>query len=262
MWNHTPITDFWSIGKGYAKKLAAYGMYTMGDVARCSIGSDNSYHNEELLYKLFGVNAELLIDHAWGWEPCTISDIKAYKPITSSLTSGQVLKHPYPAFKAKLVTKEMVDSLVLDLVKKKLVTDQVILTIEYKDFKHAHGTANLECYTSSTKRIMEAVSKLFDKIVDPKLLIRKVNLSFNHIIDETKVLGKENYQQLKLFSDYRKQIQEWEQEEERLKKERSLQEAVINIKERYGKNAILKGMILQEDATARERNNQIGGHKA
>lgn len=280
LWDHRPITDFWRVGKGYAKKLASYGMYTMGDVARCSIGTERAYQNEELLYKLFGVDAELLIDHAWGWEPCTISDVKAYKPQTSSLTAGQVLQHPYTVEKGKLVVKEMIDSLALDLVEKKMVTDQIVLTVGYDIYnlekgnyrgevvtdvygrkipKHAHGTANLKSYTSSGSVMRESVTALYDQIVDQNLFIRRLNISVNHVIEESEAAEKENYHQLNLF-DYQEQVQEKKHVE--TIKERKLQEAVLNIKNKYGKNAILKGMSLESGATAKERNNQIGGHKA
>lgn len=285
LWSHRPLTDFWRVGKGYAKKLEAHGMYTMGDVARCSIGKSDEYHNEELLYKLFGINAELLIDHAWGWEPCEISDVKAYKPRTNSVGSGQVLHCPYSFEKAKLIVREMTDLLVLSLVDKGLVTDQMVLTVGYdienltgmhgnyngeitidvygrKIPKHAHGTVNLPMHTSSTKAIMDAVMGLYDKIVNPKLLIRRVNLTANHVIDEKEIVKEESFEQLNLFTDYT--LEEKKREEEKLLQEREkrMQQAVLSIKKKYGKNAILKGMNLEEGATTRDRNAQIGGHKA
>lgn len=274
LWSHKPLTDFWRVGKGYANKLERYGMKTMGDVARCSL------YDEDLLYRLFGVNAELLIDHAWGWEPCTIKEIKAYKPSTNSLSSGQVLQTPYYFDKAKLVTREMAEALALDLVEKALVTNQVVLTIGYDidnltdeniqykgdivtDFygrkvpKHAHGTGNIDRYTASSKLIVDATMELFDRIVDKSLLVRRINIAVCKLQREKDV--KDNQvEQLDLFTDYEKK----NKQEENLKKEKRMQEAVLSIKKKYGKNAILKGMNLEEGATAKERNSQIGGHKA
>ncbi len=286
LWDHTPITDFWRVGRGYAKKLEANGMYTMGDVALCSVGEKNSYYNEDLLYKLFGVNAELLIDHAWGWEPCTIADIKAYKPTTNSLTTGQVLQEPYNCEKAKLIVREMTELLVLDLVEKGLVTDQIVLTIGYdienltnidisrkyhgeittdhygrKVPKHAHGTGNLDGYTSSTKEIVKCAMELFDRIINGELLVRRINVVANHIIPEKDIPVPEA-EQLDLFTDYAELEKQRKEKEENLKREKSMQKAVINIRNKFGKNAILKGMNFKEGATTRERNSQIGGHKA
>lgn len=287
LWAHQPLTDFWRIGKGYAKKLEENGLYTMGDIARCSLGKPKDYHNEELLYRLFGVNAELLIDHAWGWEPCTIADVKAYKPENNSVCSGQVLKCPYSFEKAKLVVREMADMLSLDLVDKRLVTDQIVLTVGYdiqnltassgkksyagevtvdrygrKIPKHAHGTVNLDKQTSSAKRITEAVVGLFEKIADKNLLVRRIGISANHIADENAAVKEEKFEQLDLFTDYNALQKEREREEEELRREKKLQEAMLNIKKKFGKNAILKGINLEEGATAIERNRQIGGHKA
>lgn len=282
LWSHRPITDFWRVGRGYAKKLETYGIYTMGDVARCS------EQNEELLYRLFGKNAELLIDHAWGWEPCTVEAVKAYRPESSSLGSGQVLQCPYDAEKAKLVVREMADALSLDLVEKRLVTDQIVITVGYdienltdperrKKYrgevvtdrygrqipKHAHGTENLESFTSSTQKMVEAASVLYDRIVDKNLLIRRMNITANNIVEEKTAPQKNNsYQQLDLFTDYAAEEEQKKQEALRLDRERKLQEATITIKKKFGKNAILKGMSLQEGATAKNRNEQIGGHKA
>lgn len=286
LWNHRPLTDFWRVGRGYAKKLEQHGLYTMGDIARCSLGKPTDFHNEELLYKLFGINAEFLIDHAWGWEPCTIAAIKAYKPESSSIGSGQVLQCPYPCPKAKLVVQEMADQLVLDLVDKGLVTDQLTLTVGYdidnltdpqrrKDYhgpvtvdrygrstpKHAHGTANLGRYTSSTKLILAAVSDLFDRIVDRNLLVRRLNLTANRVIDEASASKRAACEQLDLFTDYGAAQAEQAREEEELAREKRRQDAILAIKKKYGKNAILKGMNLQEGATAKDRNRQIGGHK-
>lgn len=287
LWTHRPLTDFWRVGKGYAKKLEANGLYTMGDIARCSIGKQNEYYNEDFLYKLFGVNAELLIDHAWGWEPCTIQEIKAYKPTTKSLGSGQVLHCPYSFEKAKLVVREMIDILVLDLVDKGFVTDQIVLTIGYdienltdsnrknkykgqittdiygrKIPKHAHGTINLDRQTSSTMLITKAVMELYNRIVDKNLLIRRINISANHIVDEKSVVQQNNIGQLDLFTDYEKLQEKQNKEKVALEREKNMQKAMIKIKKKFGKNAILKGMNLQEGATAKDRNSQVGGHKA
>lgn len=286
LWTHRPLTDFWRVGRGYAKKLEEHGLYTMGDVARCSIGKPTDYHNEELLYRLFGVNAELLIDHAWGWEPCTMADIKGYKPRSNSIGSGQVLHCPYSFEKAKLIVREMTELLALDLVDKGLKSDQIVLTVGYdignlkdaagrraykgeitKDYygrfvpKHAHGTANLKRYTSSTKQITTAVMQLFDRIVDPNLLVRRVFLTANHVKEEWNV-PKPEVEQLDLFTDYDKVREEREQEEALLERERRMQGTVLDIQKKYGKNAILKGMNLEEGATTKDRNRQIGGHKA
>ena len=282
MWSHQPLTDFWRVGRGYAKKLEENGMFTMGDVARMS------ELNEDLLYKLFGKNAELLIDHAWGWEPTTIAAIKAYKPSSNSLGSGQVLHCPYEAEKAKLVLREMADMLSLDLVEKGLVTDQLVVTIGYdienltdpqrrkkyhgdivKDHygrqipKHAHGTINLEGYTSSTKKIVGAAAELYDRIADKNLLVRRLNIVANHVLPESAAPKKnEGFQQLDLFTDYAALQAEQEQERAALDREKKMQQAMLTIKKKFGKNAILKGMNLEEGATAKDRNAQIGGHKA
>lgn len=278
LWNHRPLTDFWRVGRGISKKLEEHGMYTMGDVARCSVGMESDYYNEDLLYKLFGVNAELLIDHAWGWEPTEISDIKSYRPESSSLSSGQVLQEPYEFSKAKLVLKEMADLLSLELVSKRIVTDQIVLTVGYdieslkksysgavetdrygrKIPKTAHSSENIGRYTSSTKLICETAMKLFDRIVDKELLVRRMYIVANHIITENDAEKEREYIQLNLFSDTGKQ----EAEENELKKEKDMQKAILKIKSKYGKNSIIKGMNLKEGATALERNRQIGGHKA
>ena len=279
LWDHTPLTDFWRVGKGYAEKLASVGIYTMGDIARCSLGKITDYYNEDLLYKLFGVNAELLIDHAWGWEPCTIADIKAYKPEAKSIGSGQVLQEPYPFEKARLVADEMADALALDLVSKNLVTDQIVMTVGYdianKDYKgeitidrygrkipkHAHGTQNLKVQTSSEKLIRAATLELFDRIVDKDLLVRRLYITAGKVVDESE--KKEPVpEQMDLFTDYAEEERKRAEEKERLEKERKRQQAVLDIKNKYGKNAILKGMNLEEGATAKSRNGQIGGHKA
>lgn len=278
LWDHRPLTDFGRVGRGISKKLEEHGMYTMGDVARCSVGRESDYYNEDLLYKLFGVNAELLIDHAWGWEPTEISDIKSYRPESSSLSSGQVLQEPYEFSKAKLVLKEMADLLSLELVSKRIVTDQIVLTVGYdieslkksysgavetdrygrKIPKTAHSSENIGRYTSSTKLICETAMKLFDRIVDKELLVRRMYIVANHIITENDAEKEREYIQLNLFSDTGKQ----EAEENELKKEKDMQKAILKIKSKYGKNSIIKGMNLKEGATALERNRQIGGHKA
>lgn len=287
LWNHRPLTDFWRVGRGYAKKLEEVGLFTMGDIARCSIGEPHEYYNEELLYKLFGVNAELLIDHAWGWEPCTMEDIKAYKPTTNSVGSGQVLQCAYSCEKARLVVREMTELLVLDLVDKGLVTDQMVLTVGYdienlkdpkrrrfyqgeittdhygrKIPKHAHGTVNLDRQTSSTRLITRAVMELYDNIVNKHLLVRRVTITANHIVEETAVKKEEVFEQMNLFTDYEAVMHRQAEEEEALKREKNLQKAMLDIQKRYGKNAVLKGMNLEEGATARNRNQQIGGHRA
>lgn len=283
LWTHRPLTDFWRVGKGYATKLEAHGMFTMGDVAKCSVGKANEYYNEELLYKLFGINAELLIDHAWGWEPCRISDIKAYKPSTNSISSGQVLHCPYDAKQARLIVHEMIDLLVLDLVEKGLVTNQIVLTIGYdienltngeiskkynsevvvdrygrKIPKHSHGTQNLDRYSSSTKLITQSTLDLYDRIINKDLLVRRINVCAAKLLTEEEAKKEAGYVQLDIFADYGK-IEEEKKEEAR---EKDMQKAVLDIKKKFGKNAILKGMNLQEGATAKDRNEQIGGHKA
>ncbi|MBQ1687955.1 MAG: DNA methylase [Lachnospiraceae bacterium] len=283
LWNHEPLTDFWRIGSGYVKKLKQYGLVNMGDIARCSIGKPGDFYNAELLYRLFGVNAELLIDHAWGWEPCTLPLVKAYKPENTSISSGQVLHCPYTFEKGLIIVKEMTELLALDLVEKGLVTDQLVMTIGYdidnlkkgkqpisyqgevtvdrygrKVPKHAHGTKNLKNYTSSTKELLDGIEKLYQQIVNPNLFIRRVNIVANHIRNEKAIQTEGQYEQMTLFMD----VQEMEKQEEAKKKERQLQEAMLSIKKKFGKNAILTGTNFKEGATTRDRNNQIGGHKA
>jgi len=287
LWSYRPLTDFWRVGKGYAKKLEEKGLFTMGDIARCSLGKPTDYYNEDLLYKLFGINAELLIDHAWGWEPCTIADIKAYKPSTSSIGSGQVLHSAYTFDKAKLIVREMTDLLVLDLVDKRLVTDQLVLTVGYdidnitnpeikKSYhgaittdhygrtvpKSAHGSTNLGRLSSSTKLILDAATELFERIVDKNLLIRRVNITANHVVDEASTQKTDNFEQLDLFTDYTAERAKKKAEEVELAREKKVQKAMLQIKKKYGRNAILKGMNLEEGATTVDRNKQIGGHKA
>lgn len=287
LWSHRPLTDFWRVGKGYATRLEEQGLFTMGDIARCSLGKPTDHYNEDLLYKMFGVNAELLIDHAWGWEPCTIADIKAYQPRSKSMGSGQVLHRPYTFEEAKLIAQEMTDLLVLDLVAKRLVTDQLVLTVGYdrenlstaklgesysgpvsidpygrKIPKPARGTINLTQPTSSTKLILDAVTELFERIVDRNLLVRRINVSANNVRSEAREAKEERYEQLSLFADYEALEKEKEEDEAELMREKQMQKTVLQIKEKYGKNAILKGMNLQEASTTMERNTQIGGHKA
>lgn len=276
IWNHKPITDIWRVGKGIASKLEKYGIYTMGDIAKCSI------NNEDLLYKLFGINAELLIDHAWGWEPCTIKSIKSYTPDSKCITSGQVLACPYDYQKTKLVIREMADLLALELTSKNLVTGKLTLTIGYDiqninnnyqgeittDFygrkipKHAHGTITLNYKTSSSKTIMNALVNLYDKIVNPKLLTKRINLMAVDVTNEKLEEGKARYYQLDLFSDAEKQNNLLEDLKKEETKERKLQGTLLNIKEKYGKNSILRLMDLEKDATTKKRNEQIGGHHA
>ena len=279
LWTHKPLTDFWRVGQGYANKLAKYNIFTMGDIARCSLGKTSAYYNEDLLYELFGVNAELLIDHAWGYEPCTIKDIKNYKSENKSMGIGQVLKRPYSYIEGMTIAKEMVEQLVFDLIEKHYVTKTIVLSIGYdsislkdekvekqyqkqikKDYygrdiiKHAHGTINLERLSSSLKYILKYVINLYESIVDKNLFIRRVNITCI-VIDETE---KENDLQLSLFDDFNKLKQELNIEQ----KERRIQNTLLEIKKRFGKNAVIKAIDLKEEATTKERNNQIGGHKA
>ena len=281
LWDHTPITDFWRVGRGYAKRLAKAGLYTMGDIARCSV------YNEDMLYKMFGVNAELLIDHAWGWEPCTIKEIKSYRPENNSISSGQVLSYPYGFSDARLIIREMTDSLVMDLISKHLVTDQMVLTIGYDtesladrtvtdkykgevtlDYygrpvpKPAHGSINIEGgFSSSLKLIMDAVTRLFDRIADPSLLIRRMYVVANHVKDEDAARSEISEEQLDMFTIGQAQDEETSFVRDD-QAERAQHEAMIAIRKKYGRNAIFRGMDLQESATALERNAQIGGHKA
>ena len=278
LWSHTPITDFWRIGAGTARRLAGLGLYTMGDIAAFS------EKFEDILYKTFGVNAELIIDHAWGWEPCTIEDVRNYKPKDNSISSGQVLMRPYSHDEAAIIVREMTDLLTLDLVRKGLVTDQMVLTINYEHLseqeaaaykgelkadwygrtapKHAHGTANLGRQTSSTRLITDAVMELYERITDPDLFVRRVTICACRVIPEKDVVREESYEQLDLFTDYEEVQRERKEEDERLAKEKALQLAELSIKDRYGKNAILKGTNFLDGAMARERNRQVGGHKA
>ena len=281
LWDYRPITKFWRVGKGTAERLALYGIDTMGKLARTSL------NNEKLLYQLFGVNAELLIDHAWGWEPCTIEAVKAYRPATNSFSSGQVLQSPYTFKKARVVIREMAEAMALKLVSRRLVTSQLIITVNYdreclenpdiralyngevtKDYygrmvpKHAHGTVNLKQQTSSSRLIMKAAEELYDSIVNPDLLVRRLNITAANVVSEEMVKNKKVPEQLDIFTDYEALNRQREEEKKALEKERRMQEAQLKIKQRYGKNAILRGLNFDEGATAIERNEQIGGHKA
>ncbi len=288
LWNHKPLTDFWRVGRGYARKLEEVGLFTMGDVARCSLGKPGDFYNEDLLYRLFGINAELLIDHAWGYEPVEIKDIKAYRPESNSISSGQVLQHPYNYEKTRLIVRVMSELLAFDLVGKGLVTDQLVLTIGYdienlkdetikkayagdvttdhygrKVPKHAHGSINLPRQTASTRLMMEAVMELFERIMNPALLSRRINLTANHVIPEKDVKPvEETFEQMDLFTDYGAREKKRQQEEAELAKEKKMQKAVLDIQKKFGKNAVLKGMNLQEGGTTIERNGQVGGHRA
>ena len=287
LWNHRPLTDFWRIGRGYASKLESKGLYTMGDIARCSLGSDETYYNEDLLYKMFGVNAELLIDHAWGYEPCTIALIKSYKPESSSIVSGQVLSEPYTYEKAKLAVREMAEALSLDLVDKELVTDRIVLSVGYdvenlknphinrlyngevtfdrygrRIPKHAHGTSNLEAYTSSTMLLTKAAEELYDRIINKNLLVRRLSIAADRVVHEDNIPGRYEYRQLDIFTDYEKIEREEAERENALKRERKIQKTMLDIKKKHGRNSILKGINLEEGSTARDRNSKIGGHKA
>ena len=296
LWCHRPLTDFWRIGRGYSRKLEAMGLFTMGDIAKASMDP----YKEDLLYKAFGINAELLIDHAWGYEPTEIEYIKKYRPSTNSLSSGQVLKKPYTCEKGELIVREMTELLVQDLVRKGVVTKQIVLTIGYdresltvdvpgksirdtvytvagtgKQYtgavtldpygrphpRHSHGTGNIDKYTNSARKIVDAAIELYRKITDPDLLIRRINIAACNIIPETKI-PEDEPEQLDLFTDYSKLEEERKNEQEQEEKERRLIRATLSLKDRFGKNAVLKGMNFIEGGTTIERNGQIGGHKA
>ena len=326
LWDHRPITDFWRVGRGYAKKLAKKSIFTMGDIARCSLGTSSDYYNEDLLYKMFGVNAELLIDHAWGYEPCTLAEVKSYRPQRKSLVSGQVLQNAYTYDKTRIVVREMMELLALDLVDKGLLTNQIVLTVGYdienlsdperrKAYKgeitvdgygreipkHAHGTGNLPFSTASTKLTTDCVLEVFDRVVDESLLTRRISITVNNLVLESEYkreseVASAEPEQLSMFdmlaggddSQAPERVSSKEatayseqdkpnstmvtesilgstgndNDEDALEKEKQVQEAMLKIKKRFGKNAILKGTNLQEGATAKERNAQIGGHKA
>lgn len=276
LWSYRPLTDFWRVGQGYAKRLEERYVFTMGDIAECSV------YNEDVLYNMFGVNSELLIDHAWGWEPCTIADIKSYKPENNSISSGQVLQCPYSFEKGRLIVHEMTDLLVLDLVDKGLATDQIVLTVGYdnegvpKDYKgtvsrdrygrkipkSAHGSINIGKFTSSTKMIINKVLELYDKIVDRNLMVRRMYVVANHVVPEQSISDEQTYEQLDMFTDYEALENQRKQEAMELESEKNIQKAMLKIKKKYGKNAILKGINFEEGATTIERNGQVGGHKA
>lgn len=328
LWDHRPITDFWRVGRGYAKKLAKKSIFTMGDIARCSLGTSSDYYNEDLLYKMFGVNAELLIDHAWGYEPCTLAEVKSYRPQRKSLVSGQVLQNAYTYEKTRIVVREMMELLALDLVDKGLLTNQIVLTVGYdienlsdperrraykgeitvdgygrEIPKHAHGTGNLPFSTASTKLTTDCVLEVFDRVVDESLLTRRISITANNLVLESEYkreseVASAEPEQISMFdmlagrdapqerepasskdnSSYSERGEEKprnsvvaesisgsaasDKSEDALEKEKQVQEAMLKIKKRFGKNAILKGTNLQEGATAKERNAQIGGHKA
>lgn len=279
LWAHTPITDFWRVGKGYAEKLANMGLYSMGDIARRSLDAQG----EKELYRVFGVNAELLIDHAWGYEPCTMEAIKAYRPVSTSVSSGQVLHCPYTNEQARLIVWEMADQMILDLVAKKLMTSQIVLDVGYdieniaKGYtglvhidhygrrvpKPAHGTVSLKKHSSSTKELLHETLALYDRIVSPTLMVRRITITMGKLIDEDSATKQnEDIVQFDLFSDTEKEAKESEAAEHAEQKEKSLQHAMIAIKNKFGKNAILKAANLKEEARAIARNSEIGGHKA
>ena len=288
LWCHRPLTDFWRVGKGISRKLENNGLYTMGDIARCSVGPANSFYNEDFLYKLFGVNAELLIDHAWGWEPTEIADCKAYVPESQSLSSGQVLTRPYSFDEGRIVVQEMAEGLSMDLLRKGLLTDQVVLDVGYdvenlSDPKRAtrykgpivadwygrqvpkgvHGSQNLGRQTASTNLIMNAVRDIYDRIVDKELLVRRFTLAVMHLVPEEDAKAAEEIPvQMDLFTDYEELERQKRARDAELAKERNMQKALLNIKDKYGKNAIVRGLNMEEGATAMERNKQVGGHKA
>lgn len=281
LWNHKPITDFWRVGRGIAKRLEQVGIYTMGDIAKCSVGTSDGYYQEDLLYDMLGINAELLIDHAWGYESCTMKEIKAYRPSQHSIGTAQVLSCPYTFEQAKLIVTEMLDQLALDLVDKQLVSDQIILSVGYdienlttsfhgevttdrygrKIPKHAHGSANLGRYTSSSRWMRKEALALYDRIVNRELSIKRIAISANHVIYEEEAVQKQVLEQFDLFTNYEEIERQKELEEQELKREKQLQKVTLSIKKKYGKNALLKGMNFEEGATARERNEMIGGHK-
>lgn len=287
LWTHKPITDFWRVGRGYAKRLAEKGLYTMGDIAKCSLGGKNDYYSEDLLYQIFGVNAELLIDHAWGWEPCTISDIKAYKSDNNSISSGQVLSCPYNFEDAKLIVREMTDDLSLSLVEKSLVCDQVALSIHYDNSnlsdpvkaskykestttdrygrsapKPAHSSENIGRFTSSSRLLSDAMIRLYDRIADKNLLIRHIYVIFNHVCPKDSVHEQFQINQMDLFTDYQAEMEKEALIMNDLQKENRLQQTILELQQRFGKNAVLKGMNLQDKATQKTRNRLVGGHQS
>ncbi|MDD7060124.1 Y-family DNA polymerase [Porcincola intestinalis] len=286
LWSHRPLTDFWRVGRATERKLQQVGLFTMGDIARCSLGKPEDYYNEDLLYDLFGVSAELLIDHAWGWEPCTLADIRAYRPENRSISSGQVLLEPYDFEHGRVIIREMAEKLSLELFSRRLVTDQLVLDVGYdidnvenpdlraylrgkvtldrygrKVPRPAHGSENLTAQTASTEEIIQAAVRLYDRIADRRLTIRRFNLSASHTVPESAVKKEETYEQMDLFTDYDLLEKQRKQEQEKRERERKMQEAVLAIKNRFGKNAVVRGTSFEEGATGRRRNEQIGGHQ-
>ena len=286
LWSHRPLTDFWRVGRATERKLQQVGLFTMGDIARCSLGKPEDYYNEDLLYDLFGVSAELLIDHAWGWEPCTLADIRAYRPENRSISSGQVLLEPYDFEHGRVIIREMAEKLSLELFSRRLVTDQLVLDVGYdidnvgnpdlraylrgkvtldrygrKVPRPAHGSENLTAQTASTEEIIQAAVRLYDRIADRRLTIRRFNLSASHTVPESAVKKEETYEQLDLFTDYGLLERQRKQEQAKRERERKMQEAVLAIKNRFGKNAVVRGTSFEEGATGRRRNEQIGGHQ-
>jgi DNA polymerase V len=289
LWDHQPLTDFWRVGRGYAKRLSALGLFTMGDIARCSLGGEREFYNEDLLYKTFGINAELLIDHAWGYEPCTMEMVKSYRPENNSLSQGQVLHCPYTFEKGRIIVKEMAEALSMQLMEEKKVTDQIVLSIGYdieslkdpeirrkyssvisKDYYgrevpvHAHGSVNLEEFTCLSSHIIEAALIIYDSQVCEDLLIRRVNIVACGVIPESDVkeIKKDEYEQLSLFVDYSQKEKEDKERAAKNAKERALQEATLQIQKKFGKTAIVRGTSMEEGATGLDRARQIGGHKA
>ena len=289
LWDHEPITDFWRVGRGYAKKLQSMGIHTMGDIARCSIGGDRDFFNEEILYKAFGINAELLIDHAWGYEPCTMEMIKAYKPENNSLSQGQVLHCAYTFDKARIIVKEMAEALAMQLMEEGKVTDQIVLSVGYdieslknpaimrkysgdvtQDFYgrsvpvHAHGSENLEEFTDLSSHIIEAALRIYDSQVNENLLIRRIYIVASHVLTEHDAIKsqEEGFEQMSLFVDYEKKEQESKEKAAKDAKEKALQKATLEIQKKFGKTAIVRGTSYEEGATGLDRARQIGGHKA
>ena len=282
LWSHRPITDFWRVGRGYAKRLEAQRLYTMGDIARCSVGRPDEYYNEELLYRMFGINAELLIDHAWGHEPCTIEAIKKYRPSDRSICSGQVLHSPYTFDKARIVVREMTEAMSLALFAKGLSTDKLDLTVGFDIEnvaagydgetvtdrygrtvpKHAHGLADLGGHTASTRRMTEAVMALYDRIIAKNMLVRRINLTACHVCDEAELARRQSVGQLSLFGENSCRKAQNDEEKAAQAREKQMQSTLISIHRKYGKNALLKGLNFEEGATGRSRNRQVGGHRA
>ena len=279
LWDHRPLTDFWRVGPGYARRLASCGIYTMGDIALCSVGGRNEFYNEDLLYKMFGVNAELLIDHAWGWEPCTIPLVHSYRPSVNSISSGQVLPGAYDYKKGRVIALEMADTIAMDLTEKRLVTDQIVLSVGYDTSSLAdgrayegriridhygrpvpepsHGSLNLSGHTASVSEITQAVAALYDRIADSRLLIRRFNVTANHVISRDAVPDAKRFSQVDLFEELTRDPAA----ERAAMLERKKQESILALKHRFGKNAVIRGLDLRDGATTVSRNAQIGGHR-